>query len=80
MDYDLGLEQKRRYHCNFVDGETKTFYRTYARNQCSTFEEACDKVKNEFDSISIQNEIQKYVQSLTFISLLENSLGRITKA
>lgn len=62
------------------DGEAKRFYRSHVQNRCSSFEDAYLEMQEEFNSLTKQNRIRKYLQTLRLNSVMEKKSCDMPKA
>ena len=70
QDYNLDQTNKLAFFHNIFDGEPKRFYREEVGNRCGNFGQACQVMQDEYNSITQQKRIRKYLQSLWIQSLM----------
>ena len=70
QDYCLDQDNKFAFFHNIFEGEAKRFYREKVRERCGNFEQACQIMQDEYNNITRQNRIRKYLQSLRIQSLM----------
>ena len=59
-----------KYFHNVFDGEAKRFFRSNVVNHANTFENACQLMQNEFNSITRQNRVRKLLQNLCLTQVM----------
>ena len=69
QDYCLDQGNKLALFHNIFKGEAKRLYREKVREVCGNFGEAWQIMQNEYNEITRQNRIRKYLQSLRIQSL-----------
>lgn len=79
-DYKLDNLRKLLFFQNIFDGEAKKFYRQNVMGTSQPFIEACTKTKQEYNTITRQNTVRKYLQSLRLNSIVRAENCTITKA
>lgn len=78
QDYKLDQTNKLAFFHNIFDGKAKRFYREKAKGRCGTFEQASQILQDEYNSVTKQNRIRHYLQSLRIRTLMHTE--RITTA
>ena len=62
------------------EGEARRFYRLKVRKRVPTFAEACVKMRTEFNSITRQNRVRKYLQGLRLTAVMRERSCSVTEA
>ena len=79
-DYELNQEQRLKYFHNIFEGEARRFYRLKVSKRVPTFAEACVKMRSEFNSITRQNRVRKYLQGLRLSAIMRERSCSVTEA
>ena len=53
-----------RYLHNLFEGVSKRLYRSHVQNQCISYESSKAKMESEFNSITRQRRVSKYIQAI----------------
>lgn len=69
-DYKLSATQNLKYFHNHFADDVRRFYCIYVQSDSTTFQEACIKIQTEYRSLSHQNRVRKYLQSLSLVSIM----------
>lgn len=63
-DINATAEQRLKYLHNLFDNEAKRLYRNLIQYHFTPFQETCEKLLAEYNSITRQNRVRKYLESL----------------
>ena len=78
--YELNQEQRLKYFRNIFEGEARMFYRLNVSKRVQTFADACVKMRTEFNSITRQNRVRKYLQGLWLTAVMRERSRSVTEA
>jgi len=79
-EYGLDHGEKFLFFYHIFDGEAKRFYRIKVLVIVDDFASACQMMQEEFNNITRQNRVRKYLQSLRLNSIIKSRNCSIAEA